>query len=56
MTIVNINKIGIRRTLIDASSALNVCSIDLLHKINIGPFSLNTSSLVLGSTMLVDNP
>lgn len=45
MIIVNINKIDIRHTLVDISSVLNVCSIDLLLKINIDLSSPNDSSI-----------
>lgn len=45
MIIVIINKTGIRHTLVDVGSMLNVCSIELLPKINIDLSSLNTSSV-----------
>lgn len=45
MKIIHVNSIGIRRTLVDTSSALNVCGLDLFPKIKVDPNSLATFSL-----------
>lgn len=44
MIIVHVNGVGIRRTLVDTGSTLNVCSSDLLPKIKVDLNTLATSS------------
>lgn len=47
MIIVHVNSIGIRQTLVDIGSALDVCGVDLLPKIKVDPNSLASSSLFI---------
>lgn len=47
MIIVHVNGIGIRRTLVDTGSTLNIFGLDLLPKIKVDPNSLVVSSLFI---------
>lgn len=47
MIMVNVNTIGIRHTLANTGSALNIFGINLLPKIKFDSYSLATSSLYI---------
>lgn len=47
MIIFHVNGVGIRRTLVDIGSKLNVCRLDFLPKIKVDPKSLAASSLYI---------